>query len=124
MKVLKMSDVKAEESKNDLFVGRVRRQAIVEEKIAKELRVGVVTFDRGARNKWHAHTNEQVLYVIEVKGIVATEEGEVLVTPGTFIFIPPGEKHWHGATEETEFSHISIQSPGKTNLSLFNTCIC
>ncbi|TRZ51579.1 hypothetical protein D4S03_04885 [bacterium] len=50
------------------------------------------------------------------KGIVVTEEGEVLVTPGTFIFIPPGEKHWYGATEETKFSHISIQSPGKTIL--------
>jgi quercetin dioxygenase-like cupin family protein len=116
MKVVKMSDVVAQESKSDLFVGRVRRQSIVEENIAKELRVGVVTFDPGAKNKWHAHTNEQVLYVIEGKGIVATEEEEVVVTPGTFIFIPPGEKHWHGATQEMSFSHISIQSPGKTNL--------
>ena len=116
MKVFKSGDVKAEESKSDLFVGRVCRQAIVEENTAKELRVGVVTFDRGAKNRWHAHTNEQVLYVLEGKGIVATEEEEVVVTPGTFIFIPPGEKHWHGATQEMSFSHVSIQSPGKTNL--------
>ena len=116
MKVFKSGDVKAEESKSDLFVGRVRRQTLVDEKTANELRIGVVTFDPGAKNKWHAHTNEQVLYVTEGKGIVATEDQGVVVTPGTFIFIPPGEKHWHGATEETGFSHISIQSPGKTNL--------
>ena len=107
MKVVKMSDVGQEESKSDLFVGRVRRQPIVEEKIAKELRVGVVTFDRGARTKWHTHTNEQILYVLDGKGILATEKEEVVVTPGTFIFIPSGENHWHGATPETSVLRTS-----------------
>jgi len=117
MKVVRKSDVKAEESKSDLFLGKVCRQIIVDEKVANELRIGVVTFDPGARTKWHTHTNEQVLYVIEGKGILATEKEEAKVTRGTFIFIPPGEKHWHGATQETSYSHISIQSPGKTNLT-------
>jgi quercetin dioxygenase-like cupin family protein len=117
MKVVKSCDVKASESKSDLFIGKVLRQNIMDEKIAKELRIGVVNFDPGARTKWHTHTNEQVLYVVDGKGIVATEEEEVVVTQGTFIFIPSGEKHWHGATPETSFSHMSIQSPGETNVT-------
>ncbi len=116
MKVVKRGDVEAEESKSGLFTGKVRRQSIMEEKINKELRVGVVIFDRGARTKWHTHSNEQILYFIEGKGVAATEEEEAVVMPGTFVFFPAGEKHWHGATQEMGCSHLSIQSPGKTDL--------
>ena len=62
----------------------------------------------------HTHTNPQILYVIQGTGIVATEEEEIRVTPGTLILIPPGENHWHGATKDSAFSHISITTPGKT----------
>ena len=116
MKVLKIGDLKAEESKDTLFVGKVSRQPLVDEKMANELRAAAVTFSPGARNKWHTHTNEQILYVTEGKGVVATEDGEVLVTPGTIVFIPSREKHWHGATEETSFSHLSTYTPGKTTI--------
>jgi len=116
MKIVKISNVKAEEMKDNITIGKIRRQRLVDEKMANELRVAVVTFSPGGRTEWHTHTNEQVLYVSEGKGIVATEDEEVLVTPGTIIFIPPGEKHWHGATKETSFSHMSISSPGKTSL--------
>jgi quercetin dioxygenase-like cupin family protein len=34
------------------------------------------------------------------------------VTPGTMVFIPPGEAHWHGATMDNSFTHIAIQKPG------------
>jgi quercetin dioxygenase-like cupin family protein len=43
---------------------------------------------------------------------VATEEEEIIVTPGTMVIFPPGEKHLHGATKDSEFSHISIQIAG------------
>ena len=117
MKVVKVSESKAEETKDSLFIGRVSRQPLVDEKMANELRAAAVNFSPGARNKWHTHTNEQVLYVTEGKGIVATESEEVLVTPGTIVFIPSREKHWHGATQETSFSHLSIYTPGKTSIA-------
>ncbi|MDO8673575.1 MAG: cupin domain-containing protein, partial [Dehalococcoidia bacterium] len=78
------------------------------------LMVNVVNFDQGAVNVFHTHATDQVLYVIDGTGIVATEEEEVRVTPGTFIIIPAGEKHWHGAIKEDKFSHISIRTPGET----------
>ncbi len=31
------------------------------------------------------------------------------IRPGDVVWIPPGEKHWHGATETTAMTHIAIQ---------------
>ena len=45
---------------------------------------------------------------------MATENKEVTVTPGTIIFIPAGEKHWHGATRDSAFSRIAVMPLGKT----------
>jgi quercetin dioxygenase-like cupin family protein len=56
----------------------------------------------------HVHTHEQILYVLSGKGIVATEGEEHVALPGTIFLIPAGEKHWHGATQESSFSHLYI----------------
>ena len=114
MKVVRISDVKAEESTTPLFRGKVSRQCLIGES-EDELRVAVLNFSPGAVNVFHTHTFDQILYVTEGKGIVATENEEIAVTPGTIIFIPAGERHWHGATKDTAFSHIAIMPPGHTN---------
>jgi len=31
------------------------------------------------------------------------------IHPGDVVWIPPGEKHWHGATATTGMTHIAIQ---------------
>ena len=116
MKVVTISDVKAEEVKGELFIGRVHRQQLIDAKTANILQAGVVFFSAGARNKWHTHTNEQMLYVVDGKGIVATENEEVIVTPGMIVFVPSGEKHWHGATEDMSFTQLSIYTPGETKV--------
>ena len=115
MKVIKSSELKQEESTSKLFQGKVYLQRLVDEKTAKGLRVSMVNFSPGAKNVFHSHTFEQVLYVIDGKGIVATEKEEYVVMPGTVVFIPPGERHWHGATKDTSFSHLSIITPGETS---------
>ena len=68
----------------------------------------LVNFGRGARLNFHTHDCEQILYITEGKGIVATREKEEVVTAGTVVFIPPEEDHWHGATEDPSFSHIAV----------------
>ena len=114
MKAIKTSDVEAQESASKIFRGKVTRQDIIGES-KYELRVAIINFSPGAVNVFHTHTFDQVLYVTEGTGIVATENEEITVTPGTFVFIPAGEKHWHGATRETSFSHIAIMPPGDTS---------
>jgi len=113
MKVVKTSDIKAEESTSKIFRGKVSVQNIIGDS-EDELRVITVNFSPGSVNLFHTHTFDQVLYVTEGTGIVATENEEATVTPGTIIFIPAGEKHWHGATRDSAFSHIAVMPPGKT----------
>ena len=114
MKVVRTIDIEPQERTSEMFRGKVSGQRIIDEDEG-ELRIGVVNFSPGARNIFHTHTSDQVLYVTEGTGIVATESGEVTVTPGTVIYIPAGEKHWHGATKDSEFSHITIRPPGETS---------
>ena len=64
------------------------------------------------RNKFHAHDVDQVLIVTAGKGIVATEKGEKVVTIGEVVLFPAGEKHWHGATKDSEFSHLVVTRVG------------
>ena len=41
-----------------------------------------------------------------------------MVTEGDLIHIPAGEKHWHGATKDSAFSHISLTQVGSTGRQL------
>ena len=96
MKVVKMSEVPKEPFVSSLFTGAdVTRQVLIPD--SKEFNISIVNFGKGVRNKFHAHDGEQVLMV---------------VTGGDVILIPAGEKHWHGATEDSEFSHIFVTRLG------------
>ncbi len=115
MKVVNIGEVAAGgATDNPIFRGAVSVQNIIGES-TDEFRVIVVNFSPGAVNVFHTHTFDQVLYVTGGRGIVATETEEVVVTPGTIIFIPAGENHWHGATGDSAFEHIAIMPPGETS---------
>ncbi|MCX7912611.1 MAG: cupin domain-containing protein [Dehalococcoidales bacterium] len=106
-------DVTAVEVQDEIVMkGPVSRKILVNDKDTAGFGVALVTFGPGARLNLHAHKFEQILYVTEGKGIIATRFRQYTVTPGTVVYIPPGEIHWHGATEDSSFSHIAIQKPG------------
>lgn len=113
MIVVNSKDVKETETKDEIVgKGPVHRKALIDSKDTGGFGALLVTFGPGARLNFHTHTFEQILYVTEGKGIVATKSEEKIVTPGTMVFINPGEVHWHGATKDSSFSHICIQKPG------------
>jgi quercetin dioxygenase-like cupin family protein len=108
MKVVTMDGVKKGAVANhSLFTGpEVTMQVLLPE--SREFNVNVVHFGRGVRNKFHTHDSEQILIVTSGKGVIATETEKKLIQPGDVVIIPTGEKHWHGATESSEFSHIYL----------------
>jgi quercetin dioxygenase-like cupin family protein len=108
MKVVKVSQAPAEEATGTLFTGPVTRQKIIAADESNQFIVSQVNFAKGVRNKFHSHTSEQLLIVTSGKGICATETQEVTVFPGDVILFPAGEKHWHGATKDSAFSHIFV----------------
>jgi quercetin dioxygenase-like cupin family protein len=69
-----------------------------------------VTFEPGARTAWHSHPLGQTLIVTAGCGRVQREGGPVEeIRPGDIVWIPPHEKHWHGAAPTTSMTHIAIQ---------------
>ena len=113
MKVITMDQVSGDEVNSPLFTGgRVTRQALLSSEMASFFNVVMINFGTGARNKFHTHTTDQVLLVTQGTGIVATEDEERVVTVGEIIHIPAGEKHWHGATKDSAFSHLNVIGAG------------
>ena len=91
-----------------IFIGTVEITPLIDRDISNDFRAAVVTFPAGTRNKFHIHDHEQILYVIDGEGFVATEEEERVVTVGDIVLIPAGENHWHGATAVSAFSHLYV----------------
>ena len=107
MKVVKMDQVIKEPFEHPVFTGRdVTRQVVLPE--SQEFTANIVSFGKGVSNKFHAHDGEQILIVTHGRGIVATQSEERMVGEGDVILIPAGEKHRHGATKDSEFSHLFI----------------
>ena len=77
--------------------------------------INTVTFSPGARTFWHSHTDGQILEVIAGRGLVQSEgEPPVSIGAGDTVWVPPGERHWHGAAPESFMTHTAI-SLGPTN---------
>lgn len=111
MTVIRGGDVPPAVLSSPLISGDVSIQKLIDEQVdgnVAQCVVAMVNFAPGSRNTLHSHTTAQILVVTDGTGIVATEDEEVTVTPGTVIFIPAGTRHWHGATADSAFSHLSI----------------
>jgi len=110
LKVIEVNGVPSEDMVGGIFEGgRVNTKTLIDKHAgAQETKVAIVTFSPGARTKMHIHSHEQILYILSGKGIVANEQEEHVATPGTLFLVPAGEKHWHGATQESSFSHLYI----------------
>ncbi len=77
-----------------------------------------VTFEPGCRNNWHIHHADkgggQILICINGKGYYQEwgKEAQEL-HPGDVVNIPVGVKHWHGAANDSWFSHLALEVPGE-----------
>ncbi|WP_425644544.1 (R)-mandelonitrile lyase [Agrobacterium leguminum] len=91
------------------FTGAVRVNSRFSATAPATVGGGTVTFEPGARTAWHTHPLGQTLIVTAGAGLVQHWGGEVQeIRPGDIAWIPPGVKHWHGATATTGMSHIAI----------------
>lgn len=116
MKVIRVSQVPPEPDKGPIFIGDVTRQNILTD--SQDYTLAMVNFAIGARNKWHTHSGDQVLFVTYGEGIVADERGEHHIHAGDIVHVVAGEKHWHGATDHSAMSHISLTKKGSVTTIL------
>src|SRR2546425_3108477 len=99
------------------FSGTVRVDPLFQAPDPARVSGASVTFEPGARTAWHTHPLGQTLIVTAGSGRAQRWGGLVEeIRPGDVIWIPPGGKHWHGATATTAMTHIAIveQLDGKS----------
>src|SRR5580692_1502734 len=94
----------------DWFTGTVRIDPLFQANAPARAFGASVTFEPGARTAWHTHPLGQTLIVTAGCGRAQRWGGPVEeIRPGDVVWIPPGEKHWHGAAPTTAMTHIAIQ---------------
>ena len=95
---------------SEYFTGNVMQDPIIATAAPARLVANSVSFQAGARTAWHTHPLGQTLYVISGVGRVQAKGGPVReIRPGDVVWIPPGEKHWHGASPNNAMTHIAMQ---------------
>lgn len=93
----------------DYFTGSVKVQSRFQSQAPARVGGGVVSFEPAARTAWHSHPLGQTLIVTEGAGRVQHWDGGIQeIGPGDVVWIPPGVKHWHGASPEVGMSHIAV----------------
>ena len=101
----------------EYFTGTVRIDPLFEAPPPARALSATVTFEPGARTAWHTHPLGQTLIVTAGCGRAQRRGGPIEeIRPGDVVWIPPGEKHWHGAAPTTAITHIAIveQLDGKS----------
>ena len=94
----------------EYFTGNVMQDPIIVTAAPARLVANSVSFQAGARTAWHTHPLGQTLYVIAGLGRVQAKGGPIReLRPGDVVWIPPGEKHWHGASPHNAMTHIAMQ---------------
>ena len=103
---------------NDAYASYFSGRSFLAPVSASQIGIHNVTFEPGCQNNWHIHHAKsgggQMLICVGGRGWYQ-EWGKdpIEMTPGTVINIPANVKHWHGAAEDSWFSHLAIEVPGE-----------
>jgi quercetin dioxygenase-like cupin family protein len=110
MEIQRAGSKPSEKGPAEWFTGTVRLDPLFRAPDPARVAGSSVTFEPGARTAWHTHALGQTLIVTAGRGHVQCWGGPIeTIRPGDVVWIPPGEKHWHGATSTTAMTHIAIQ---------------
>ena len=102
---------KGEKASPDYFTGTTWVKILVQVDPTFNCSIGNVTFEPGARNNWHRHPGGQILIVTDGTGFYQ-EKGQPiqLLHKGDVVKILPDVVHWHGASPDSGFTHLAINT--------------
>jgi quercetin dioxygenase-like cupin family protein len=94
---------------NDNFTGTAYLQMLINPDSIYQTSIGNVTFEPGARTRWHQHPGGQILLVTAGSGYYhAKGMPAQAIRKGDVIRIAPDLEHWHGASPDSSLTHIAI----------------
>ena len=94
MHVVKKDQNPAEDRTNApiFYGGKVEGRAIVGGDDSTYFNFNQVSFAAGAKNKFHAHTSDQILFGLSGKGYVTSESEQIEMSEGDTAIIPAGRR--------------------------------
>ena len=103
---------------NDAFAQYFVGQSYLAPLSTNQIGIYNVTFEPKCRNNWHIHHADngggQILICVAGQGYYQQWGKPVQkLNAGDIVNIPANVKHWHGATNDSWFSHLSIEVPGE-----------
>ncbi len=91
------------------FTGSARLDSAFQSPAPARAAGSIVTFNPGARTAWHTHPLGQALIVTAGCGWLQQDGAAIqAIRPGDVVWIPPGARHWHGATPTTGMTHVAV----------------
>jgi 4-carboxymuconolactone decarboxylase len=109
IKIVRAGSQPASSGPDEHFTGSVRVEPLFSAHDPARAYGALVTFEPGARTAWHTHTLGQTLIVTDGTGWIQQWGGQKQeIRKGDVVWIPGGQKHWHGATASARMSHIAI----------------
>lgn len=99
---------------NNNFKGTAYLYVLVEADSINPIAVGNVSFEPGARTRWHYHPAGQILMAIEGIGYYQ-EKGlpKRILQKGDIVSCPPNIPHWHGASKDQPFIQVALTNNQK-----------
>lgn len=117
IQIIRNGSQTSRQAPSEHFTGIVHVDPLFRAKAPARANGTLVTFEPGARTAWHTHPLGQILIVTSGNGLVQRWGDPVQeIHQGDVVWIPPGQKHWHGAAPNSSMAHIAIveQLDGKT----------
>jgi quercetin dioxygenase-like cupin family protein len=109
MEIKRNGSQPSSEGPADYFTGSARIDPLFQAPDPARVTCASVRFEPGARTASHTHPLGQTLIITSGLGWMQREGGPIEeIRPGDVVWIPPGEKHRHGATATTAMTHIAI----------------
>jgi len=80
---------------------------------SEKIRFKITEYQPGYRHKLHMHpTQEEVIFVLEGRGITETKEDKIEIGPGSVVFVPAGVYHATLNLSNTEpLRAVIVKSP-------------
>ena len=102
---------KGDKAPADYFTGTAWITMLVPKDDIFNCQIGNVVFEPGARNNWHKHPGGQILICTNGTGYYQ-EKGKPIhpLNKGDVVKIEPDVIHWHGASPDSEFTHLAINT--------------
>jgi quercetin dioxygenase-like cupin family protein len=83
-------------------------QYLIDQPEARNVRTFVINFQSGQRTDIHDHPHEQIYYVLSGTAVFGFPHNEEVIPKNGLVFISPGERHFHGATDDQPCSQLVI----------------